>query len=99
MGEDPRKLLVSVQACMTELFEVKYFVEPVRLSLMSVLNTLGPLYAYLTGTQKEEPTDAQIDAIVTALTAAKTAAETAKDTRSAEIIHMCLVLVEAYLDK
>ena len=84
---------------MTELFEVKYFVEPVRLSLMSVLNTLGPLYAYLDGTQKEEPTDAQIDAIANALTAAKTASHGANDERSAEIIRMCLVIVETYLDR
>ena len=84
---------------MTELFEVKYFVEPVRLSLMSVLITLGPLYAYLSGTQKDEPTDAQITVITTALTASKTAADGANDERSAEIIRMCLVIVETYLDR
>ena len=84
---------------MTELFEVKYFVEPVRLSLMSVLNTLGPLYAYLAGTQKDEPTDAQITDIAKALTPVKTATEGVDDKRSAEIIHMCLVIVETYLNR
>ena len=92
-------MLVSIQVCMTALFKVESFVEPVRLSLMSVILTLGPLYAYLAETQKDEPTDAQINAIANALTAAKTAAEGANDERSAEIIHMCLVIVEAYLNR
>ena len=80
------------------VFEVEYFVDPVRLSLMS-LNTLGALYSYLAGTQKDEPTDAQITDIAKALTPVKTATEGADDKRSAEIIHMCLVIVETYLNR
>ena len=98
MLEKTRKFLESIKECMTELFNVEYFVDPVRLALMSVVQKLGPVYAYLDGTQTEEPTDGQVDDIAQALAAAKTASETAKDTRSAEIILMCLGIVEAYLD-
>ena len=79
--------------------EVNSFVDPVRLSLMLVLTRLQPLYAYLDGSQTIEPTDEQIIAIGDAMRSTITAAETEKDERTQEIMHMAVVVVEAYLNE